>query len=195
VWKLSLGRPICKSLLRSLEGVWLRKPLTPREIIELDQALIEVFSLHRALKSRVPTARYIKFPQIPAILAESFIIITASKLFGADWKARFGGSVSDVQLSNAIGQMRRVEVKSTASHEFQKLKSKDLLADTLVWVRFGKRFYEGYGTIQIVILDNPGAHILEPVRLDIPRLMRRVGNTPDLRHIEIANFEEFLLSP
>jgi hypothetical protein len=64
-----------------------------------------------------------------------------------------------------------------------------------VWVRFGKRFYEGYGTIQIVILDNPGTYILEPVRLDIPRLMRRIGDTPDLRHIEIANFDEFLLSP
>ena len=180
--------------LGSLEGIWLRKPLTPQEIIELDQALIEVFALHRALKSRIPTARYIKFPQVPAILAESFVVVTASKLFGAGWKARFGGSVSDVQLVNATGQTQRVEVKSTARHEFQELKLKDLLADTLVWVCFGKRFREGYGTIQIVILDNPGAHILTPVRLDIPRLMRRLGDTPDLRYIEVANFEEFLLS-
>jgi hypothetical protein len=172
----------------------LRRPLTPQEIIELDQALIEVFALHRTLKSRIPTARYIKFPQIPAILSESFVIVAASKLFGAEWKAKFGGSLSDVQLLNATGQTLRVEVKSTASHEFQELKSKDLLADTLVWVRFGKRFHEGYGTIQIVILDNPGKYILEPMRLDIPRLMRRVGETQDLRHIEIANFEAFLLS-
>ena len=169
----------------------MRKPLTPQEIIELDQALIEVFALHRDLKSRIPTARYIKFPQVPAILAESFVVVTASKLFGAGWKARFGGSVSDAQLVNATGQTQRVEVKSTARHEFQELKLKDLLADTLVWVCFGKRFHEGYGTIQIVILDNPGAHILTPVRLDIPRLMRRLGDTPDLRY---ANFEEFLLS-
>ena len=98
------------------------------------------------------------------------------------------------QLVNATGQTQRVEVKSTARHEFQELKLKDLLADTLVWVCFGKRFHEGYGTIQIVILDNPGAHILTPVRLDIPRLMRRLGDTPDLRYIEVANFEEFLLS-
>lgn len=189
-----MSRPASKSLFGSLEGFWLRKPLTPQEIIELDQALTEVFALHRTLKSRIPTAHHIKFPQVPAILAESFVIVAASKLFGADWKARFGGSVSDVQLSNAAGQTQRVEVKSTAGHEFQELKSKDLLADTLVWVRFGKRFHEGYGTIQIVILANPGKHILEPVRLDIPRLMRRVGDTPDLRHIEIANFEEFLLS-
>lgn len=170
----------------------MRKPLTPQEIIELDQALIEVFALHRALKNRISTACYIKFPQIPAILAESFVIVTASKIFGAEWKATFGSSVSDVQLSNAAGQTRRVEVKSTASHEFQELKPKDLLADTLVWLRFGKRFLEGYGTIQIVILDNPGMYILEPVRLDIPRLMRRVGDTQDLRYIEVVDLQDFL---
>ena len=52
-------------------------------------------------------------------------------LFGegkADWKAIFGGSVSDIQLLNTNGQTRRVEVKSTAIHEFQELKAKDLLA-------------------------------------------------------------------
>jgi hypothetical protein len=103
--------------------------------------------------------------------------------------------VSDIQLLNATGQTRRVEVKSTAIHEFQELKAKDLLADTLVWVRFGKRFHEGYGTIQVVILDSPGNHILTPVRLDIPRLMRRVGDTSDLRHIEITDLKEFLFSP
>jgi hypothetical protein len=173
----------------------LRRLLTPQEIIELDQALVEVFALHQELKNRILTAHHIKFPQIPAILAESFVIVTAKKLFGADWKAIFGGSVSDIQLLNVTGQTRRVEVKSTAIHEFQELKSKDLLADTLVWVRFGKRFHEGYGTIQVVILDSPGNHILEPVRLDIPRLMRRVGNTSDLRHIEITDLEEFLFSP
>jgi hypothetical protein len=172
----------------------LRRPLTPQEIIELDQALIEVFASHWALKSRIPAARYIKFPQVPAILGESFVIAAANKLFGTDWKAAFGGALSDVQLFDATGQTRRVEVKSTGRHGFQELKAKDLSADTLVWIHFGKRFAEGYGVIQIVILDNPGKHILEPVRLDIPRLMRKVGDTLDLRQIEVADLEDFLLS-
>ena len=80
----------------------MRRLLTPQEIIELDQALVEVFALHRDLKSRILTAHHIKFPQLPAILAESFVIVTANKLFGADWKAIFGGSVSDIQLLNPI---------------------------------------------------------------------------------------------
>ena len=170
----------------------MRKPLTPQEIIELGQALVEVFTIHRMLKSRIPTARYIKFPQIPAILAESFVIASADKLFGTGWQAAFGGPTSDVKLFNATGDTRRVEVKSTAHHGFQELKAKDLLADALVWVHFGMWFHEGRGTIQIVILDNPGKHIANPLRLDIPRLMRRVHHTPDLRQIEITNLEDFL---
>ena len=87
-----------------------------------------------------------------------------------------------------------MEVKSTGRHGFQELKAKDLSADTLVWIHFGKQFDEGYGAIQIVILDNPGKYIFEPVRLDIPRLMRKVGDTSDLRQLEVVDLEDFLLS-
>ena len=172
----------------------MRKPLTPEEVIELDQALIQVFAAYRTLKSRIPAARYIKFPQVPAVLGESFVIAAASKLFGPNWKAAFGGSLCDVQLVSSTGQTLRVEVKSTARHGFQELKAKDLSADTLVWIQFGKRFDDGYGPLQVVILDNPGKHISEPTRLDIPRLMRKVGATPDLRHIEVTDLKDFLSS-
>lgn len=168
------------------------KPLTPAQVIELDHALVESFSSHRALKDRIPAARHIKFPQIPAALAESLVIAAANKIFGAGWKAIFGRPRSDIQLCDPTGRTWRVEVKSTARHGFQELKPKDLLADILVWIHFGNRFYEGQGTIQVVILDNPGKHITEPVRLDIPRLMRRVGNTQDLRLIEVTDLEDFL---
>lgn len=150
------------------------------------------FASHRALKERIPAARYIKFSQIPAVLAESFVVAGASKLFGAEWKAAFGHPLSDIQLSDPSGRTRRVEVKSTARHGFQELKAKDLLADTLVWIHFGNRFYEGHGTIRIVILDNPGKHISEPLRLDIPRLLRKVGETQDLREVEVVSLEGFL---
>jgi hypothetical protein len=171
----------------------LRRPLTPQEIIELDQALIEAFALHQAFQSRVSAARYIKFPQIPAIFGESLVIAATNKLFGTGWQAAFGGSLSDVQLLSSTGRIHRVEVKSTGHHGFQELKAKDLLADTLVWIHFGKRFYEGHGAIQIVLLDTPGKYIFAPVRLDIPRLLRKVGNTSDLRQVEITNLEDFLL--
>ena len=42
----------------------MRHPLTTEEIIELDDALIKAFKAHWALKSRIPAARYIKFPQV-----------------------------------------------------------------------------------------------------------------------------------
>jgi len=177
-----------------LEGVRLRKPLTPQELIELDQALTEVFALHRALKTAYQQLAISSFHRFQPSLRNPLSLSQQVNFLVLNGRRKFGGSVSDVQLSNAVGQTQRVEVKSTASHAFQEFKLKDLLADTLVWICFGKRFHEGYGTIQIVILDNPGAHILKPVRLDIPRLMRRIGDTSDLRYIEVANFEEFLLS-
>jgi hypothetical protein len=46
-----------------------------------------------------------------------------------------------------------VEVKSTGRHGFQEFKAKDLLANTLVWIHFGKRLNK-HGAIQIVILDS-----------------------------------------
>jgi hypothetical protein len=59
---------------------------------------------------------------------------------------------------------------------------------------FRPAFDEGYGAIQIVILDNPGKYISESVRLDIPRLMRKVGDTSDLRQLEVIDLEDFLRS-
>ncbi len=92
----------------------MRKALTPQEILELDQALIEAFALYKAFRSRVSIARYIKFPQIPAILGESLVITAADRLFGISQEANFGGALSDVRLVTPTGQTRRVEVKATA---------------------------------------------------------------------------------
>ena len=89
-----------------------------------------MFLPHIALiKNRIPAARYIKYPQIPAILGESVVIAAAGKLYGTDWKGTFGGSLSDVQLFDSTGRTRRVEVKSTGRHGFQEFKAKDLLAE------------------------------------------------------------------
>lgn len=158
-----------------LGGSRLRKPLTPAQIIQLDDALKESFASHQALRRRKPAAQFIKFPQVPAVFAESIVVGGAGKLFGAGWTAALGHPLSDIRLSGPNGQTRRVEVKSTAHHGFQELKSKDLLADVLVWIHFGDRFSGGAGTIQVVIIKNPGKYISESVRLDIPRLLRRLG--------------------
>ena len=42
-----------------------------------------------------------------------------------------------------------------------------------------------------MILDNPGKYISESVRLDTPRLMRKVGDTSDLRQLEVIDLEDF----
>lgn len=170
----------------------MRKPLTAKEIVELDQALVEAFTAHKALLARVPAARHLKFPQMPPILAESIVIVAAKRLFGDEWQGALNGSASDVRLANGAGTIRKVEVKSTGVNGFQELKPKDLAADCLVWLHFGDRYLEGAGKVRIIILDNPGSHIDSPVRLDIRRLLKRLGECRDLREMEVPDLETLI---
>jgi hypothetical protein len=120
-----------------------RVPLIPQEILQLDVALVRAFRTIRELREELPAAQYIKFPPLPSIFSESIVIAAAPRIFGPEWTARYGGAASDVLIANDLGEERRVEVKATGKHAFQELKAKDLKADFLVWVRFGRRFELG----------------------------------------------------
>jgi hypothetical protein len=152
-----------------------RVPLTINEILELDAALIEAFRSLRDVRGRYPAAKHIKFPPLPSVVSESIVIAAAGKLFGPGWQGKYGGAVCDVVLANQSGARKFVEVKATGEHAFQELKAKDLRADFLAWVRFGRRFHDGDGPITIAILECPGRYILSACRLDTVRLERIVG--------------------
>lgn len=123
-----------------------REPLAPAEILELDHALTNVFGMIRETRELNPVARHIKFPSLPAVFSESIVIAAATVLFGPSWKCRYGGKESDLILESTHGtQTKRVEVKATGQHALQELKAKDLRADVLVWVRFGRRYEVGGG--------------------------------------------------
>ena len=93
------------------------------------------------------------------------------------------------------GEERRVEVKATGEHAFQELKAKDLKADFLVWVRFGRRFELGQGPIEIAILSDPSGFIPGACRLDTARFERRVGSTDALRILSFDSLEALLARP
>jgi hypothetical protein len=80
----------------------------------------------------------------------------------------------------------------TDEHAFQELKAKDLRADLIVWIHFGKRFQQGTGKIGIWFLRNPARYIRGPCRLDIQRLKARVGTTDDLTFVEFDSLDELL---
>ena len=73
-------------------------PLSPGEIVELDVALVRAFRAIRELQEELPAARYIKFPPLPSIFSESLVIAAASRIFGPEWTARYGGTLCDVLI-------------------------------------------------------------------------------------------------
>lgn len=171
-----------------------RKPLPVETLLELDAALIEAFGAITALRKRSSAARLVQYPPLPSPFSESLVIAAAPKLFGVEWEADYG-SDCDVILETNLGLRRRVEVKATGGRAFQELKDKDLRADFLVWVRFGRRYEIGSGSIQICVLANPGHYIPRPCRLDTARFERIPGVAVNQRLLMFNSLAELLSVP
>ena len=71
---------------------------------------------------------------------------------GLDQLRRDGGDLI-VDAGGALPAY--VEVKATGSGEFQEIKARDLAADVLVWVAFGRRYELGHGPIDVFVLTRP----------------------------------------
>jgi len=183
------GKPSDRRKRTSPKG---RIPLSLDEIVQLDAALVRAFQTIRDLREEMPGARHIKSPPLPSIFSESIVIAAASRLFGSEWTARYGGAKCDVLIENGHGEAKRVEVKATGEHAFQEFKAKDLRADYLVWVRFGRRFNLGQGPIVIAILSDPFRFIPNACRLDTARFEKRVGCTNSLKILSFDSLEALL---
>ena len=83
-------------------------------------------------------------------------------LFGNGRVATFGGKQADLIVQRPLGDLLLVEVKATGPSEFQEVKARDLAADTLVWVAFGRRYVDARGPTYIYVLPQPSR--LEPPR-------------------------------
>lgn len=175
---------------RLTKGV--RAPLTVDEIFQLDAALMQAFGTIQVLRNQNPVAKHIKLPPLPAIFTESIVIASASRLFGPNWVASFGGRRCDVVITNHCGETKAIEIKATGEHAFQEFKSKDLRADILVWIRFGRRFQEERGQIEIALLTQLVRFISSACRLDTIRFERRIGSSDNLRIIRFDSLEQLL---
>ncbi len=170
-----------------------REPLTTEEILELGSSLTEVFRAIRTMHERKRVAKYIKYPPLPSVFSESIVIAATPTLFGATWTARFGGTLCDLVLRTGEDlDEKRVEVKATGRHAFQELKEKDLQADFLVWLRFGRRFETGSGPIEVAILEAPGRYIAKPRRLDVTRFEAIRGVVDNQKLFRFDSLEDLL---
>jgi hypothetical protein len=170
-----------------------RDPLTAPQIIELDRALAEVFRIIRDMREHTPVARHIKFPSLPAVFSESIVIAATPALFGPDWRCEYGGNECDIILENVNdGLTKRVEVKATGQHALQELKAKDLRADVLIWIRFGRRYELGSGSIEVAVIESPGKYIAKPRRLDVNRLHEIPGIIESQKILRFESIEQLL---
>lgn len=122
-----------------------RACLTKDEIRALIALVREAFAYIEQLHSRNRLANEIQFPKIPTLLSQSIVVhlIRDRKIIrelGDSSTAEFGpGSDADVIVRDDSRTVR-VEVKGTGSRAFEHFGDKDLRADYIVWVHFGKFF-------------------------------------------------------
>jgi hypothetical protein len=129
--------------------------LTAQEILDLDAALMAAYQMHNKLRAENPAARLIPRAPIPAVLSESLVGYSARWLFGDACVATFGGTRADLIVRRPLGDRMLVEVKATGSGEFQEVKARDLAADALVWVAFGRRYLDAGGPTDVYVLPQP----------------------------------------
>ena len=125
------------------------------EIIELTDLLAQVFSLISDLHNENPLAKCIQFPKIPPILSESLCVLEREKLFPGCSNADFGGRTCDIIVRFPDGTKKTAEVKATGQSAFQELSQKDIAADFLVWVHFGRFFEDQNEEIRAYVMENP----------------------------------------
>ena len=93
-------------------------------------------------------------PPIPAVLSGALVGYAAHWLFRDACVAEFGRQ-ADLLVRRPHGDQLLVEVKATGASEFQEVKHRDLEADALVWVAFGRRYVDARGPTDIHVLPEP----------------------------------------
>jgi len=151
------------------EKILPRKCLNWDEVIELIDLLTEVFSVVSDLRNRNPIARWIQFPKIPSILSESLCILERGKLFPGCSNAISGGRTCDVMVLFPNAARKTAEIKATGQSAFEELSEKDISADFLVWVYFGRFFEDQNEEIKAYVMENPGRIFHNRVKITLEK--------------------------
>lgn len=153
------------------------------DVVELIELLTDVFSYISSRRDQNPLAKWIQFSKIPPILSESLCVLEAEKLFPGSSSAVFGGRECDVVVNFGDETRKTAEIKATGQSAFQALSNKDIAADFLVWVHFGRFFEDNNEEIRAYVVDSPGRIFTRPVKINLERF----------RSITRASIREVLL--
>ena len=153
------------------------KPLTNEDILKLETLFTSVFSYLDTLRAVTPLALTIQYPKIPSVLSESLIIRLHSMLFKGSIDAEFGKPESDVRLSYPGGEFKHVEVKATGESAFEFFGKRDLAADYLIWIHFGRYFHGKKDSIAIYCLPSPSEYFQSETKITLKDFLKRVNGS------------------
>jgi hypothetical protein len=138
-----------------------REELSISSIRKLARLLRAVFSFILELENESVLATRLKKPQLPPVLSESLALYLLERKeileHLRDYSFTFGYRQGDPDIIATSGENEiRIEVKATGDKAFQYFSEKDLLADFLVWIHFGRYFLDtGTEGFEVYILEQP----------------------------------------
>ena len=133
--------------------------LSGDEVHALDGALLAAYRRHEELCLAHPIARgKISRPGIPAAFSESVAALVLPTLVDRITAIEFGGRAADLIVATADGGQLTIEVKASGVSRWQELKQRDLEADALIWIDFGRRYVDGDGPITAYYLPRPSRY-------------------------------------
>ncbi len=146
--------------------------------------LREVFGYFVNLRKDFTLASMIKYPQIPSFFTESLALHLLRKaIILPELKEipfYLDGRIADIIGKN--GERRiKIEVKATAASAFQYFSKKDVTADFLVWIHFGRFFLNEEQTqIEIFTIRNPSLFFNTSSKITLQELKNKVKEELDV---------------
>ena len=143
----------------------------------METLFTSVFSYLDTLRTLTPLAQTIQYPKIPAIFSESLVVRLHKRLFKGSTNAEFGKPESDVRVSFPNDVSKRVEVKATGESAFEFFGKRDLAADYLVWVHFGRYFHGKKDSISIYCLPLPSVYFQSETKITLKDFLKKVSDS------------------
>lgn len=165
--------------------------LEKAEVLRLAGLLRSVFQYITELRSQDVLAQRIQYPKIPPRLSESIVchLIRDHSLL-ADLNVSnvsLGGSLADIVARTPEHESLRIEVKATGLSAFQEFGRKDILADVLIWLYFGRSFVvDDSLRVDAYVIRSPSAFFADRTKITLNTLRNLLGPRLESQQFDLA---------
>ena len=137
---------------------------TANDIRKICQIYAKLFNYRKKLEKKEPMAKLITKPRVASSISEQIILYLLDKGIILKELSKFSfsrhGKRDRADIIAKYGRSsKKIEVKSTGDKEFQEFGSKDMAADYLIWLNFGRAFIDNdFSKISIITIKKPNQH-------------------------------------